>query len=232
MQPLEFQRLVRSIESSGGSDPLRRLTDAVILAARIEEMADDLIGHFVEEARSSGASWADIGQSMGMTRQAAQKRFVGRRSRRGKRSSFFLTRFADEARGIVRGAERVARSAGSDHIGTEHLILSLVDNRDGIATRALSELGASVDQLRETSKSALTEGTEAQSQGHIPFAADMKKVLELSLRETIRSHDKHITEKHILLALLRDDKSFGPELLKDNGITRKGFEQWCEDNAV
>jgi hypothetical protein len=229
---MQFQRLVRSVESSAGKDQLQRLTDAVMLATRLEEMADDLIGHFVEEARVSGASWADIGQSMGMTRQAAQKRFVGRRSRRGKRSSFFLTRFAEEARGIVRGAERVARVAGSDQIGTEHLILSLVDNREGIATRALSDLGASVDELREASKSAFSEGTGAQSQGHIPFAADMKKVLELSLREAIRTQDKHIAEKHILLALLRDDKSPGSALLNNHGMTRKAFEQWCEENGV
>src|SRR5215218_11203751 len=60
------------------ADPLEQLTDAVLVADHIGEIADSLIGHFVDQARRQGASWTDIGRSMGVTKQAAQKRFVGR----------------------------------------------------------------------------------------------------------------------------------------------------------
>lgn len=233
MRSPEFDDLVRKVESrSSETNPMQRLTDSVIVAAQLEEMADDLIGHFVEEARSSGASWADIGQAMGMTRQAAQKRFVGRKSRRGKRSSFFMTRFAQEARRLVQDTEGVARAAGSDHIGTEHLIISMTEDPEGLAARAFTALGASVEHLRAESRAFIGNDTDTPSRGHLPFSPDMKKVLELSLREAIRSEDRHITERHIVLGMLRDSSSFGGRLLGENGITRQGLERWLEEDGA
>jgi hypothetical protein len=226
----ELDDLIAEVESrSSGTNLMQRLTDSVIVAAKLEEMSDDLIGHFVEEARASGASWADIGQAMGVTRQAAQKRFVGRKSRRGKRSSFFMTRFAQGARVLVQETEGVARAAGSDHIGTEHLIISMTEEPTSLASRAFTALGASVDHLREESRSAIGD-TDGPSKGHLPFAPDMKKVLELSLREAIRSHHRHISDRHILLGMLRDQSSFGGRTLEANGITRNALETWLDDN--
>src|SRR3954451_5078352 len=106
-------------------DVLRRLTSAVVLADHIGEVADSLIGHFVDQARRSGASWSDIGRSMGVTRQAAQKRFVGRESARPSSldPNEGFGRFTDAARNVVVTAQNEARAAGSTEITPAHLVL-------------------------------------------------------------------------------------------------------------
>ncbi len=73
--PVRLDDLIEAIKKVH-SDALEQLTDAVLAAEHLDEVADHLIGHFVDQARRSGASWTDIGRSMGVTKQAAQKRFV------------------------------------------------------------------------------------------------------------------------------------------------------------
>src|SRR3954463_9897250 len=83
------------------SEPLDQLADAVIAADHLGEVADHLIGHFVDQARRSGASWTDIGQSMGVTKQAAQKRFVPKRETMDLDPSQGFSRFTPRARSVV-----------------------------------------------------------------------------------------------------------------------------------
>src|SRR6266581_3485942 len=94
------------------SDALDQLSDAVIAADHLGEVADHLIGHFVDQARRSGASWTDIGRSMGVTKQAAQKRFVPKGSPElldlDPRQGF--SRFTDRARNAVMAAQNEARA--------------------------------------------------------------------------------------------------------------------------
>src|SRR4051812_47648976 len=105
-------------------DVLRQLTSAVLLADHLGEVADSLIGHFVDQARRSGASWTDIGRSMGVTRQAAQKRFVGRAPAPDGADGF--GRFTDAARTVVVAAQHEARTAGNPEITPAHLLLGLL----------------------------------------------------------------------------------------------------------
>src|SRR6188472_713352 len=90
-------------------EPLEQLTDAVLAADHLGEVADHLIGHFVDQARRSGASWTDIGRSMGVTKQAAQKRFVPKEPLDAEQG---FTRFTARARHVVVAAQEEARSAG------------------------------------------------------------------------------------------------------------------------
>src|ERR1043165_7243338 len=87
-------------------DPLKRLTDAVLIAQHLDEIADHLIGHCVDRARHSGASWTDIGQSMGVTKQAAQKRFTSNAPEQLDISQF--ARFTDKARIATVAAQKEA----------------------------------------------------------------------------------------------------------------------------
>src|SRR6266699_7313490 len=100
------------------ADPLEQLTDAVLAADHLGDVADHLIGHFVDQARRSGASWTDIGRSMGVTKQAAQKRFVPKGSPElldlDPRQGF--SRFTDRARNAVMAAQNEARAAGNNEI--------------------------------------------------------------------------------------------------------------------
>jgi len=102
--------LIRLVErTSPTTDPLQQLTESVMLSGHIADLGDELIGHFVERARSSDATWSEIGERMGVSKQAAQKRFTMRGLRR-RRGGFFLTHFTDEARLVARrGGKRPCR---------------------------------------------------------------------------------------------------------------------------
>src|SRR5688500_6308737 len=106
-------------------EPLYQLQDAVIAADHLGDVADHLIGHFVDQARRSGASWTDIGKSMGVTRQAAQKRFVPKAESDLDPSQGF-SRFTPRARNVVVISQNEAKNAGNDLIRPEHLILGLI----------------------------------------------------------------------------------------------------------
>ena len=99
------------------SDALEQLTDAVLVAERLDEVADHLIGHFVDQARRSGASWTDIGKSMGVSKQAAQKRFVAKAESALDPNAGFA-RFTPRARAVVVTAQNEAHEAGNAEITT------------------------------------------------------------------------------------------------------------------
>jgi hypothetical protein len=228
-----FDDLIGHIE---GTHPegtaLEHLVDSVGLAAHLGELADHLVGHFVDQARNSGASWADIGDALGVTKQAAQKRFVPRTRiehhaiSRGKAKSMF-GRFTDEARSVVVASEEHCREAGHPEVGTGHILLALIDDPNGLAVRVLSAKGVLPDRVRESIGAALGPG-KGRVTGHIPFAADAKKVLELSLREALRTQSDHIGVEHITLGLLRDERSLGATTLADFGVDRKHVERAIE----
>ncbi len=100
--------------SHAHQNPLDRVTGAMQVAEELDEVADSLIGHFVVQARRSGGSWSDIGRSMGMSKQAAQKRFVRKAQPAGTPvdSSQGFSRFNEEARAVVIAAQERARRAG------------------------------------------------------------------------------------------------------------------------
>src|SRR3954451_333886 len=111
------------------AEPLEQLTDAVLAAESLGEIADHLIGHFVDQARRSGASWTDIGRCMGVTKQAAQQRFVP------KAGPFKIdepidpnegfSRFTPRARKVVVESQNEPHAAGNDEIQPGHLLLAL-----------------------------------------------------------------------------------------------------------
>src|SRR4051794_31697342 len=129
--PVRLDDLISAVASAHDA-PLEQLSRAVLLAESLDEMADHLIGHFVDQARRSGASWSEIGGSMGVSKQAAQKRFVakGRDTPGDLDASQGFSRFDDEARAAVVAAQEQARTAGNETIGISHLLLGLLADPD------------------------------------------------------------------------------------------------------
>lgn len=228
---VSLEKLIRLVEESRPrGDPMQQLTESVIVSGRLADMADELVGHFVEEARASGATWAEIGECMGVSKQAAQKRFTSAVARRG-RGGFFPTRFAASARQVVRRAVDHAREGGASRVGTEHLVLGLADDPDSPAVRAVTALGGSFERIRAAAGSGVGSSEGSGRGGHVPFSSESKKALELALRETIRSGSRRIGTEHILLGILRDRKSPGARLLAEQGIDRESVEAWLESEA-
>jgi hypothetical protein len=222
--PIRLEDLViRVQEEQPGAVPLDQLRRSVVLADHLGVLADQLVGHFVDQARDTGASWAEIGNALGVTKQAVQKRFVTARLR-GKSKGLF-TRFDDDAQAVAIGAMEHARRLGHDHIDTGHIVLALLDDPNGVTRRALLAQGVQVAEVQEAINTALGPARGEVPADHIPFTADSKKVLELSLREALRMKAGMIGPEHILLGILRDPKTLGTQTLTSLGVDRKEVEK-------
>jgi len=112
-------------------------------------------------------------------------------------------RFTDRARRVVVLAQEEARMLNHNYIGTEHILLGLIHEGEGVAAKALESLGISLDAVREQVQEIIGQGQQAPS-GHIPFTPRAKKVLELSLREALQLGHNYIGTEHILLGLIRE----------------------------
>jgi hypothetical protein len=223
--PVRLDDLIELVRgSSAGGDPLAQLADAVVLADGLGELADHLVGHFVDQARRSGASWTDIGGSLGVSKQAAQQRFVARAvvdadAFAGGRFARFTPR-AREA--VLRGATHAAE-AGAGSVEPEHVLLGVLDDPGSLATRALEAAGAPADRLRE--RLAVASVAAAAGGEHLPFTPGSKLLLERTLRESLRLGHNYVGTEHVLLALL-DDEGIAGTALREAGVQRPGLEQW------
>jgi hypothetical protein len=208
--PVRLDDLIEAIKRVH-PDALEQLSDAVLAADHLGEVADHLIGHFVDQARRSGASWTDIGRSMGVTKQAAQKRFVpkdpGEPS--GLDPSQGFGRFTPRARNVVVAAQNEARAAGNDEIGPAHLVLGLLSEPEGLAARAIVAQGLPLDTVRQAVTATLRPPA-GQVPDLIPFDAPARKALELTFREALRLGHNYVGTEHILLALLELEDGAGP----------------------
>src|SRR3982751_1299550 len=160
---------------------LDQLTGAVLAADHLGDVADHLIGHFVDQARRSGASWTEIGRSMGVTKQAAQKRFVAKGEAPDIDASQGFSRFTDRARKVVVTAQEEARTKGNGQISVAHLVLGLVADPTALGARTIVAQGVSLDAVRQTAI-ATVPGAADSVPALIPFDPHAKKALELTFR--------------------------------------------------
>jgi ATP-dependent Clp protease ATP-binding subunit ClpA len=123
-------------------------------------------------------------------------------------------RFTDRARRVVVLAQEEARLLNHDYIGTEHLLLGLAHEGQGVAAKALEVLGIRLEAIRSQVEEIIGRGeSEAASSGHIPFTPRAKKVLELSLRESQQLGHNYIGTEHILLGLIREGQGVAAQVL-------------------
>lgn len=199
--------------------PLDQLTAAVLTAEHMNEIADHLIGHFVDRARRSGASWTEIGGCMGVTKQAVQKRFTP------KEDTNMFARFTTLARTAVARSQDEARAVRAQEISPAHLLLGLASLQDGMAAHALAARGVDVTSLRAAALGSLPADTpEDDSPALVPYDGPSKKVLELTVREALRLGHERMGTEHLLLALLAPESPVRPAL-EDLGVTHDETER-------
>ncbi|MGO1508250.1 MAG: Clp protease N-terminal domain-containing protein, partial [Microbacterium sp.] len=121
-------------------------------------------------------------------------------------------RFTDRARRVVVLAQEEAKMLNHNYIGTEHILLGLIHEGEGVAAKALESLGISLDAVREQVQDIIGQGQQ-QPTGHIPFTPRAKKVLELSLREALQLGHNYIGTEHILLGLIREGEGVAAQVL-------------------
>ncbi|MFI5668728.1 Clp protease N-terminal domain-containing protein [Streptomyces sp. NPDC051704] len=222
--PVRLDDLIEAIKKVH-TDSLEQLSGAVVVAESLGDVADHLIGHFVDQARRSGASWTDIGRSMGVTRQAAQKRFVPKADKEGEGGmdpGQGFGRFTPRARNVVVTAQNETRAAGNSEIRTEHLVLGLLSEPEGLAALALRAQQVSADDVRAAATAALPPAAAGELPALIPFDAGAKKALELTFREALRLGHNYVGTEHVLLALLELENGEGP--LSGLGVDKAAVE--------
>ena len=218
---IDLEELIDIIEADDTADPLDRVSAAAALKDRMESLGDELLDHFVKDARDQGCSWNQIGEALGVTRQAAQQRHGGGligRLVEGLRAGKFQ-RFTPRARAAVIAAQTVARGRGHDVVGTEHVLLGLYEEGDrNLGVAALHQLGvdraalvAFVDESHPP--------TDATVRGHIRFGRDAKAALERTLSAAIDLGHNYIGCEHILLGVAAVDDSLGARALAAQDVT-------------
>ena len=133
-------------------------------------------------------------------------------------------RFTDRARRVVVLAQEEARMLSHNYIGTEHILLGLIHEGEGVAAKALESLDISLEAVRAQVEEIIGQGQQAPS-GHIPFTPRAKKVLELSLREALQLGHNYIGTEHILLGLIREGEGVAAQVLvklKGSGLLSVG----------
>jgi hypothetical protein len=209
---MELDTLIRDVERQADSDdPLDQLRVAVTRHVELSGLADRVLDHFVQQARDSDCSWAQIGDALGVTKQAAQQRhgpwqllsrLLGPKGART--GSGLFQRFTDRARRCVTAAQTAARELGHDEIDTEHVLLGLFTEPQGIAAKLLAGWGVSRDDVVHEIEERVGRGS-GTAKGHIPFTGQSKKALELALRQALSLHHNYIGTEHILLGVIQTD---------------------------
>ncbi|MEU9999407.1 Clp protease N-terminal domain-containing protein [Streptomyces sp. NPDC048370] len=206
--PVRLDDLIEAIKKTN-KDALDQLSNAVIAADHLGDVADHLIGHFVDQARRSGASWTDIGKSMGVTRQAAQKRFVPKEpDAETMDPNAGFSRFTPRARNAVAASHNEASAARNAEITPGHVALGLIVEPEGLAALWITSQGVTLDALREALTPTLPPAAD-EVPALIPYDAAAKKVLELTFREALRLGHNYVGTEHILLALLEFEDGEG-----------------------
>lgn len=207
---IRLDDLIATIKQ-GHEDPLDQLSDAVLAGDHLEELGDHLIGHFVDQARRTGASWTQIGASMGVTKQAAQKRFTpkdpGTASDLDPDQGF--NRFTPRSRILLAAAHNAAQTHRNVEVTAAHLVLGLVADPESRAATLLTDQGIDLEVLARIAVAALPPAAESVPD-LIPYDATSRKALELTFRHAIRLGHDYVGTEHLVLALLETENGSGP----------------------
>jgi ATP-dependent Clp protease ATP-binding subunit ClpA len=240
--PPTLQELIDTVrQDSGSAQPLDQLVTAAAAAAQLEETTDALLGHFVDRCRRDGRSWTEISNALGVTKQAVHKRFSSALAAHIVAATPAPTfeRFTDRARHVVAVSRRAAVSLGADAVGTEHLLLALFAEPEGIAGRTLAVMNVTEDTVRagiraaraehqpehkaesETEPQPKAEAAAAQASptaDSVPaYDEDAKLALVDALTVALEFSHNYIGTEHLLLGLYRNSDSTAAWILGEAG---------------
>jgi ATP-dependent Clp protease ATP-binding subunit ClpA len=224
--PPTLQELIEVVRRDAGSDqPLDQLVTAAAAAAQLEETTDALLGHFVDRCRRDGRSWTEISSALGVTKQAVHKRFAPALAAHlvAASSGPAFERFTPRARHVVEASWQLALSLGADPVGTEHLLLALFAEPEGIAGRTLTAMNISEDTVRASVR-AIHDGEhgDTHDNGQAPESApaytdDAKMALRDALAIALEFGHNYIGTEHLLLGLYQNASSTAARILTGAG---------------
>jgi hypothetical protein len=209
MTPLNvnLQRLIEAVEADlPASDALAKIGEAQQRARSLSDIGDQLIDHFVAQARAGGTTWSQIGDTLGVSKQAAQQRWVPP----------IYQNFTYRARHVIVLAQERARGLRHGYIGTEHLLLGLLDEPEGVANLVLAQLLGSTDAVRAATLAVAPAGTDNPPQ-KIPFTSRLKVALGQANAQSADLGHNYVGTEHLLLGLLMVSEGRAAEVLRELG---------------
>lgn len=201
--------IARLYEELPDADDLARIREARLRAQALSDLGDQLVDHYVSEAKLSGASWSEIGDALGGTNQTAQQR----------RAPNAFERFTDLNRHSIVLAQEAARSHKHELIGTEHLLLGLLSEPRGLAYDVLTAHTDSEQDIRDAIEDAMPPAGKKTLLGHIAFGPDSKEAIEQALRASSDLGHDWVGTEHTLLGLIRAEESLAAHILRNLGFT-------------
>ena len=214
---------VKTLHPDGG--PLENVADAFAVTARLDEQSDALIGYFVDQARRSGASWSQIGGAMGVTKQAAQKRFVPSKAAdlmEGNPQPF--SQFTPRAASAMAAAGQLAAPGP---LGAGHLAAALLSDPEGLAAKAIAAAGLTPEQVYAALGAGPAPRVETPDSAgllELSFDQSAKEALKGALKSALRLSHNYIGTEHLLTGVLSTD---GPvaEAFAALGLSRQRAEE-------
>jgi hypothetical protein len=187
--------------------PLDRVADAFVVSASLDKESDALIGYFVDQARRSGASWSQIGAAMGVSKQAAQKRFVpGRLTDITPSGGPVFSRFTQRARNVLAAAGRLAAPDGGEAtVGPAELTAAQLTEPEGVAAKVILRAGLTAERLYAAVGAGPAQGgadASAADLAELGFSESGQAVLKSTWKAALRLGHNYIGTEHLLLGVL------------------------------
>ena len=213
MAAVSVAELADAVRQQAPGAPLDRVEAALMVSEELALCADDLIGQFVAEARQAGCSWTEIGQRIGVSKQAARQRF-GDPPRRAPES----LRLSAPAGGCLDAARREAAADGAAEVGTEHQLIGLF--HEGVAAAVLEELGVRADAVRAAARE-LFPGGEGGRPGERPpqESAEAREAIRRAAALAQQAGRGEVGTEHLLAALVLDPGSRARRVLSHLGVS-------------
>jgi hypothetical protein len=213
-----LQELIQSVHTDATSDDaLDQLAQASRTAAGLEEVGDALLGHFVDQSRRSGRSWSQISAALGVSKQAAHKRFSFDPSTLEADSPTF-ERFTPRARAVLKGATEQAAKRGHEQVETDDLLLTLFEPTSSLAAEVLLAAGITREACEEQLPAEGAGRTATETAGRRPFAVEAKYVIRSALEEALSLGHNYIGTEHLLLGLYHNPEDHTTKTLVALGL--------------
>jgi Clp amino terminal domain, pathogenicity island component len=218
MSPLDIHLadlIARLDEELPDANALARISEARLRAQTMSDLGDQLIDHYVSKAKQVGASWTEIGDAIGVSKQAAQQRHT----------PAAFERFTDLNRHSIVLAQEAARTHKHDFIGTEHLLLGLLGEPRGLAYQVLVAKTESEQRIRDAIEDAVPLAGQKALRGHIAFRPESKEVIEQARRASADLGHDWVGTEHMLLGLIRAEQSPAAQILRHLGFTSQELHE-------
>lgn len=189
--------------------PLARVGEAQLRNKTLSDLGDQLVDYYVGKAREGGASWSEIGEAIGVTKQAAQQRHTPNA----------FEGFTKLNRHSIVLAQEAARSHKHNTIGTEHLLLGLLGEPQGGAYRVLVAKAGSEQNVRDAIEAALPPAGDKALRGNIAFRPEAAQAIAQTSRAAAELGTAWVGTEHALLGVIRTPDSVGAKILRDLGFT-------------